>query len=625
MPFNMTLNTIQKTKKWTFVKTEQASQLQALLDVGDRHGYGHRLIELSKPEAGSHMFTRTKGMIYELIDQDETIDVPVKFQVKNSVITWAFIAPMDVTHQSFRDLVFNTAAKAHACVKNSCETYYRGTNHYHLRVMHSFAGESEFNHNHYRTANNGPITPVEVYEHLMAFYAQTEGRQFIPTERERNEIILKYAMYWADYDADISYVVLSLMSVGGGVEAVDYQLESIAKLGTLTPEQADKKLDEFFASEHGKNILKLAEAYGLESQNLDEAQEYIKCRYREIFLKAAPEIAREAYLDPSLEPHGVSLSTSSSPKSSPREEYETGQDQQLDEIDELEFHAFADELTKHCQSIDKKLLQDLSLDDFRKGLTLYHTLRTAQKNLELEPLDGQRFHSDFNMELAIREMISQLPALQTGSTEDSLGAPLLNKLVEWVKNSPVELDAWVDWVKVNGSRGLGSEIALVRQANGDVDLRQAIPQGDRKPGEKIAEIDFDNVDLKKIFMPNDEEEIFVAPMVEQAVVDLAEEKVTRLRQELGDELNRLVRNQQSGEHRLDRSIFQDKVAVITQALSVLEGSSDINNLEEAVNSNQHWDYVSMPGLRSRLQEQVECLLEMFKPAVEYRSSSSPSS
>lgn len=232
MPFTIELNNSQKTEKWTFKRTNSADQLQDLLDKDDRVGY----IELLKTLSETGKFTRTKGVVYEMFDEGETIIVPVRFQVKNSVITWAFVAPMDSTHQSFRDEVFNTAAKAHACVTNACQTYYRGTNHYHLKVMHSYAEESEFNHNHYRVQNKEPITPLAVYEHLFAFCAQIEGKKFIPTTQERDEIILKYAIFWAEYNSDINYVIFSFLHLGGGKSAVISQLEQIAEIGTLTPD-----------------------------------------------------------------------------------------------------------------------------------------------------------------------------------------------------------------------------------------------------------------------------------------------------------------------------------------------------------------------------------------------------
>lgn len=418
MPFTIELSTQQKTKKWTFKRTKEALELQALLEQGNRKGYGKRLIELSP----AHKFTRVDGIVYELFDEGEMINVPIRFQVKGSVITWAFVAPKDATHQSFRDLVFNTAAKAHACVSNSCETYYRGTDHFHIKVMHSYPKEADFNHNHYRTANDGPITPVEVYQHLMGFYAQGEGKQFLTSLEERNTIILKFAIYWAEYNADIRYASLYLLDGEAGKPALTNLLHDIAKLGSLTPHQADVMLDDFFSSENGKQIFQLALQRGFPFNNLYELKNYLSASYQEIYFNVAEDIQKDIAMDGSLEPHlagsdqSAGKSSKRSSPSSPREEYESGLDQTLDEIDLLEKETFANDLTKHCQSIDKRLLQDLELDDFRKALILYHALRTAQQNSKLMPGDGCRFHTDLTTENNIRAMIIELPFLQSSST-----------------------------------------------------------------------------------------------------------------------------------------------------------------------------------------------------------------
>ncbi|KTD14545.1 hypothetical protein Lgra_0576 [Legionella gratiana] len=610
MPFAIDLLKTQRTKKWTFRKTDASTELQALLDKGDRKGYGELLIELSKESNGGHKFTRTKGIVYELFDEGETIDVPVKFKVKNSVITWEFVAPMDRTHQAFRDLVFNTAAKAHACVDNSCETYYRGTNHYHLKVMHTYAQESEHNHNHYRTKNDGPITPLEVYQHLFAFYAQKEGKQFISSPEERNNIILTFAMYWAEFNADIKYMPFLLLTGNTNENAIKYQLENIARIGALTPKQASAELDQFFASEHGKNMFKLVP--GIKPRDLENAKDYLKALYEQVYFKVAPKSALEMVLDPTLEPQKVSTpsSKSSSKRSSPREEYDTSPDQVLDEIDLLEYEAFASDLTKHCQSINKELLEDLTLEDFRKGLMLYHALRTVQQELQVEVLSGQRFHPDLTTDSFIKEMLRELPSIQGDSTEDSLGSTLLNRLVTWLKDAPPELDAWVEWVKVNGSRGLGSEIALVRLDNGDVDLRQAIPQGDRKPGDNIAEIDFDKIDLRKIFLPD-----LRSTMKEEdiALKMPSKHQIGPLIQLFSEELSRLV-SQQLTEHRLEKEEFQAKTKIINLALAVLQGKTDVSVLLEEVNRDKKWLSVSSLGFKSKLEGMVQQVLELYAPS-----------
>lgn len=606
MPFVIELRTHQKTKLWTFKKTKEALELQDLLDKGDRHGYTKRLLELTKTSDPSNprRFSRTRGIVYEMFDEDETIELPIKFQVKNSVITWFFIAPMDRTHQAFRDLLFNTAAKAHTSVQNSCETYYRGTDHLHLRVMHIYEGEAEFNHNHYRTASNGPITPVEVYEHLFAFYAQSLGRKFISSAEERDDIILKFAIYWADFNLDINYVALSFMDDEGGVKRVISQLENIARAGTLTPDDADKKLDEFFASGHGKNIFKLAESRGFPSdpKKRETLKNYLKTNYRIKYIQFAPPIELEIALDVELEPFSSSQFTSSasshSTRSSPRDEYLAEPGQLLDEIDQLEYDTFARDLTKHCHSINKELLEDLTLEDFRKGLLLYHALRTTQETYKYKPIEGQRFHPDLTTHNNIAKMIKELPSLQMGSTEHQLGATLINRLIRWVTTASPKLEEWVKWVSENGSRGLGSEIGQVRSLSGKIDLTRAVPPEDRASGSKIAEIDFDKVDLGKIFLPDSRKDH-----------SIASPKPNRLIQKLSLEMQQLIFNQQ-GVFKLEKSVFQAKIAVINAAIDVLSDKAGLPALLNTIEENKNWDIVSWPKMNSKLKKYVEQVIEL---------------
>ena len=80
--------------------------------------------------------------------------------------------------------------------------------------------------------------------------------------------------------------------------------------------------------------------------------------------------------------------------------------------------------------------------------------------------------SVYNM-AALKSMIAQLPALQSDSTEDQIGDALLSQLVDWIVHPPEGIEAWVDYVAKNGSRGMGSEIAHVREANDAVHLHFA--------------------------------------------------------------------------------------------------------------------------------------------------------
>jgi hypothetical protein len=612
MPFEIELLKQQITNKWTLEQTKEALELQNLLDKDDRSGYGVRLIELSQASNGAHEFTRIKGKIFEFLNKNEKIEVSIKFQVKKSVITWSFNAPKDITFQSFRDQVFNTAAIAHSCVDNSCETYYRGTDHLHIREMHSCEEEARFNHNHYRTADGGHVTPIEVYQHLVAFYAQKEGRQFITSIEERDDIILKYALYWADFNADINYVVLFLMNNQRVYQQVDKKLLDIAKIGQLTPDQADAQLDKFFSSTHGRNILSLAYKRGLPYSNLKDIKEYLKSTYRDLYLKVSPPIKKAIASDPSLEPIKEGETNTGSPNSStsrrlsPRDEYMSGPEQQLDEIDKLEFQIFASDVTKHCRSIDKRLLQDLELEDFRKGLLLYHALRTAQKSSEFKPTQGgQRFHSDLTTDAKIREMLTELPSLQVGSTESSIGGLLLNKLINWVKSAPPELDEWVAWVKVNGSQSFGASISDVRLVDGTVNLSTPIPKPTRKEKGRLSDIDFDEGALRSVFLPKSQT---TAPS------RATSETQGKLKEELGYELKQLV-TQQMSINKLDQKVFQAKVKVIEIALSVLSGNSSKKDLVTAMNDNKEWNSVSMPGFKSRLEVEIQEVMDLLEPAT----------
>ncbi|MDX1838321.1 hypothetical protein DIZ81_10095 [Legionella taurinensis] len=602
MPFSIDLKTVQQTKQWTFKQTEEALHLQTLLQRGDRKGYIQRLRELND----THKFTRTQGKVYELFDEGEMIQVPIKFQVKKSVITWSFIAPFDRTHQSFRDEVFNTAAKAHACVANSCETYYRGTDHLHLKEMHSYAEEAFFNHNHYRTANGGPITPVEVYEHLFGFYAQQEGRKFIPTTWERDNIILTFAVYWANFNADIRYVAFSFLPHEGGFAQVLHQLKEIARIGRLTPAQAEKEIDAFFDSEHGKNMLHLAKNHDF--PNIETIKAFIKSNYRELYKKFAPAIELEIASNTSMEPYAIAstpTSTSSSRRSSPRDEYLAGPDQAFDEIDHLEYETFARDLTKHCQSVRKELLQDLDLADFRKGLMLYYALCTAQKCALAYPNDkGIRFHEDFLTNELIEQMLDELPCLKPGASSLP-GSDSLQKLVTWIKEAPPELEAWINWVRVNGSRGLGAEIGGVRSKTGQVDISQAIPKEDRKASDNVAEIDFEKVDLREVFSPRSHSS---KDETEESLIDTnAEELMSQLNRYLQDIVKqRLVSSSQPIEP------FKAKVQIVELALSVLKGKEDVKKLIILASSQVEWE-ATPPGFKNKLESLIREVIRFKSP------------
>lgn len=209
MPFRYDLRTPHRALVYkSDDTTAEARELQALYDAGHPEAYQARLEELNSLR---HDFRLTDGKVYEIFkDPDNFCTLVIQFQVKGSVITWGFMAPKDETYQEFRDILYGTAADAHEHVEFGCERYYRGTNAYHLKKMHTYEGEFGFNHNHYRRDDGNDITPKEVAEHLRAFSEHKHGRFFFPDPAEVEHLIAIFAEYYADYiytgpDRPISY------------------------------------------------------------------------------------------------------------------------------------------------------------------------------------------------------------------------------------------------------------------------------------------------------------------------------------------------------------------------------------------------------------------------------------
>jgi hypothetical protein len=577
MPFSISIRNAPEVPMWTFEKTKAAKELQKLFDADDRKGYEAKLFELSK----TGQFTLTDLEIYELKDRKEKTTVPIKFQVKGSVITWSFITPKDKTRQDFRDKLYNTAAIAHTSVENSCETYYRGTNHYHLKKMHTHSGESGFNHNHYRTANDGPITPKEVYEHLHAFYAQEKGKEFIPDQAEIDDIILKYAAYWAEFDNDINYIIPYLFVTGSDYGATS-TLESIAIHGGLQPEEVKGKLESFFKTTHGQQMLTLMEKYGYKRDFISADIATITEKYGEIHKRVAPKVSTDILEDVELETPKKNTSSSRSP--SPREQY-TGESSQIfDEIDKREYAAFAQQLTRTCRSVDNPQLGELTPDQFRKGMILYNALRCVQGVYGVKPPKDARFHADLLESQQILKMCEALPSLMIGSSEDDIGSPLIVKLIEWVKTASPELETWVKWVAENGSRGLGSELAHYREESGKINP-VVVTMSDRKHDTKIAQVGKD-VDLESIFNP-------------------IKGQHTEEKMKLTQALNMLISSTASNAKALDPEVVRARIIVAKAAINVLDGNLDMKTLGQIIDENQKYNTRTFIGSKSKIEELVE--------------------
>jgi hypothetical protein len=235
MPFAYELSKSHKAKLYlSDDQTEGAIALQALYDAGQPEAYESRLQEL---KSLGYQFRLTDSHVYEIAeDPNKTCDLTIKFLVKGNVITWSFQSPKDQTYQDFRDILYSTAADAHDKVEHGCERYYRGSNAYHLKKMHSHAGESNFNHNHYRRADGKDISPKEVSEHLLAFSAHQHGRFFFPFHEEVEDLIHMFTLYWNEWTLTANGKPVS--------DQILYQTEDSQKLDRDDEEEEAKNINQ---------------------------------------------------------------------------------------------------------------------------------------------------------------------------------------------------------------------------------------------------------------------------------------------------------------------------------------------------------------------------------------------
>jgi hypothetical protein len=113
----------------------------------------------------------------------------IKLEVLGQVINWFVIGEMDQSTQDFRDVIYKTAAQAHALI-DGCTGYYRGTNSLHLKRHHTRVEDSFNNHNHYRFDKN--VTPDMLRDHMNAIIIQQFGGNILDQERTTigNEIYM---------------------------------------------------------------------------------------------------------------------------------------------------------------------------------------------------------------------------------------------------------------------------------------------------------------------------------------------------------------------------------------------------------------------------------------------------
>lgn len=203
--FEATLNRLQTTNLWKSEGPEESPLAAKLQDLFDRGMAAQFDAERALLEETGAQFRLTQGKVFQITNSDKMIDVPLVFQVKGGCMTWYIKAPMDETHQEFRDEVYGVAGLGHLKVQHRCEKYWRGTNSLHVKKMHTSEAESGFNHNHYRMKDRD-VDPLAVYEHLHGFVeAQREmglmepnGREKFLDQQEANEIYKRFEKFWIE-------------------------------------------------------------------------------------------------------------------------------------------------------------------------------------------------------------------------------------------------------------------------------------------------------------------------------------------------------------------------------------------------------------------------------------------
>ena len=333
-----------------------------------------------------------------------------------------------------------------------------------------------------------------------------QGQDFVDNAKAK-EIIGRYTLYWSEFAEDIRYAtflnyLIAFETDPHDTEAIRVALNEgsrfacnlvrdLAKKGRLTPNQVVSVLDHFIQPDTAGSIipLKILNVFdsSLKLEDLKERMQLMINEYKIAYQMHHPDYVAENdvvqienfdRIEEEIFPSG----TMGNPeKYSPRQRYLNARDQELDAIDQQEYARFSPRLIQRCRSMEDHYLGQLTPEKFRKALLLYNMLRVVQLDtLTAESANQKQIvenkftvHESVYDIAALKSMIAQLPALQSDSTEDEIGDALLSQLVDWIVHPPEGIEAWVDYVAKNGSRGMGSEIAHVREASGAVHLHFA--------------------------------------------------------------------------------------------------------------------------------------------------------
>lgn len=182
VPSDVQLTERHKHPYWRFLKTKHrvsidklektaaSQELETLIDSDNKAGYREALAKY-KGDNKKFLFAED-GSVREIVGIEKEVDMQVAVQVKGHSITWYFFTDFenqDRYPQTFRDVLYDSAAIAHQKVTRGCDLYYRGSNAFHVKTMHTKEQEAHWNHNHYRMSDNQPVRAVDFEQHMLGF------------------------------------------------------------------------------------------------------------------------------------------------------------------------------------------------------------------------------------------------------------------------------------------------------------------------------------------------------------------------------------------------------------------------------------------------------------------------
>jgi len=170
-PFFYILPKVHSVTRYNIIQptSAEASLLKALLWTGRNDEYQKMLQDYH--HEGKN-FVVTENGVEEIGEGGNKISIQIAVQVKKYTITWYFKTEdehQDLYSQEWRDKLFDTAGECHLHVDRGCGLYYRGSNAWHLKTMHTGEHEAHLNHNHYRMALNQAVRPEDFAQHMQAF------------------------------------------------------------------------------------------------------------------------------------------------------------------------------------------------------------------------------------------------------------------------------------------------------------------------------------------------------------------------------------------------------------------------------------------------------------------------